>query len=338
MNIKFALCKTEDKLKIVKFMDENWGEKHVLIHNEEFYNFYYKAKNSKNLQFATASENGEILAIVGYIYANNSEQVQIWASIWCAKKGKNGIGLELMHALPKLTNAKLVACNNIRKNTMAFYEFLGYKAMRLPHFYRLCKKTNKAGYKVAKIENANILPYKNSEITFKLIKSENELSEKFTFIDNANFYKPHKDLWYIKRRYFNFPHQKYEVYGVYENKKPLALFIARTVGVNGTNVLRILDFIGNSEIFAQCGTAIDALMQEKKAEYADCYCYGFSEDVFAAAGFCKRGENSKNIIPNYLTPPLYENTEYYFFTSDDENFAMFKADGDQDRPNIKIDI
>ena len=29
-----------------------------------------------------------------------------------------------------------------------------------------------------------------------------------------------------------------------------------------------------------------------------------------------------------------ENIDYYFFTSDTENFVMFKADGDQDRKNL----
>ena len=36
------------------------------------------------------------------------------------------------------------------------------------------------------------------------------------------------------------------------------------------------------------------------------------------------------------TPPLYENTDYYFFTSALANFTMFKADGDQDKPNLQL--
>ena len=55
------------------------------------------------------------------------------------------------------------------------------------------------------------------------------------------------------------------------------------------------------------------------------------------SGFCARTEDDLNIIPNYLTPPLCENTEYYFFTSEPAAFTMFKADGDQDRPNIRVE-
>ena len=40
-----------------------------------------------------------------------------------AAKGHNGVGLELMNALPGLLNADVVACNNIRPNTCTFYQF-----------------------------------------------------------------------------------------------------------------------------------------------------------------------------------------------------------------------
>ena len=43
------------------------------------------------------------------------------------------------------------------------------------------------------------------------------------------------------------------------------------------------------------------------------------------------------VIPNYLTPPLLENTEYYYFTNEPEHFVIFRADGDQDRPNLPPD-
>ena len=58
-------------------------------------------------------------------------------------------------------------------------------------------------------------------------------------------------------------------------------------------------------------------------------------DVWLAAGFTERVEGDGCIIPNYLTPPVHENTEYYYFTNKPENFVLFKADGDQDRPNLK---
>ncbi|MDL2215778.1 hypothetical protein LJB77_01765 [Ruminococcaceae bacterium OttesenSCG-928-N02] len=149
---------------------------------------------------------------------------------------------------------------------------------------------------------------------------------------------PTKDLWYIGRRYFEypFPQQEYLVYGVPgESSHFDALLVLRCVPVERVNVLRLVDYIGPPALFGTLGPAISQVMAHFAAEYIDCYCYGIPPAIFEQAGFCERLPDSANIIPNYLTPILRENTEYYFFTSEENSFTLFKADGDQDRPNLK---
>ena len=82
---------------------------------------------------------------------------------------------------------------------------------------------------------------------------------------------------------------------------------------------------------------MDKLLADTGAEYADCYCAGIPAEVFAAMGFSERKPDDGTIIPNYLTPPLYDNTEYFYFTNRPDGFVLFKADGDQDRPNLPCD-
>ncbi len=337
----FRLCTAEEKPRIIDFMDDNWGSKHPLLHVNEFFDFYYDSKSEqykseplRPIQFAVACEDEKIIALVGYIYTCNNEPFDIWVSIWCAVKGKNGIGLELMSKLPELTNCRVMACNNIRPKTIPFYTFLGYTADKLSHYYRILDKKE---YVVAQINNKKILKAGGSA-TLELINTTEQLQS--SYVCDQKF-KPCKDLWYIKRRYFNYPLKTYEVYGVRlnQNKSNLydALLITHTATYNETNILRIVDYIGKPDLFAEVGSAINNVMLQKSAEYADCYCYGISEQIFELAGFCKRDENDLNIIPNYLDPPVFENTDYYFFTSNADDFTMFKADGDQDRPNIKCD-
>ena len=57
----------------------------------------------------------------------------------------------------------------------------------------------------------------------------------------------------------------------------------------------------------------------------------------AATGCSERKEGDANSLPNYRQPPLFENTEYYYFTSDPDRFVLFKADVAQDRPNLPAD-
>ena len=114
--------------------------------------------------------------------------------------------------------------------------------------------------------------------------------------------------------------------------------MTRTVTAQETGcaaVVRLVDFIGEDSVLPRIGAALDAILNHAGAEYMDCYNAGIPADVWLAAGFTERVEGDGCIIPNYLTPPVHENTEYYYFTNKPEGFVMFKADGDQDRPNLK---
>lgn len=63
----------------------------------------------------------------------------------------------------------------------------------------------------------------------------------------------------------------------------------------------------------------------------DLYSYGVAEETMAQAGFRLR-KDDKNIIPNYFEPFVQENVEIYVQVPD-EPIAIFRGDGDMDRPN-----
>lgn len=314
------LAQNNERGLITDFLDTHWGSRHPLIHCTDFFEHYYMPRGQ--LQFALAFSENELCAVAGYILANERKAPDIWVSIWCAKKGYNGAGLELMAALPKLTGARVMACNNIRPKTIAFYTFLGYTADRLPHYYRLGDTDT---FQVAKIAQAERLPVSPGK-PLEPLPTEEALR---AVLQPNETLSPHKDLWYLTRRYYHFPRQSYDVWHLDGR-----ILVTRTVDVEGRRVLRVVDYIGPAEDFPLLGFGIDLLMKEQNIEYADCYCAGISAEQMAQAGWSERKEDCPNIIPNYLTPPLYENTEYYYFTSNSEHFMMFKADGDQDRPNI----
>ena len=52
------------------------------------------------------------------------------------------------------------------------------------------------------------------------------------------------------------------------------------------------------------------------------------------AGFTLKSSQTKTVIPEYFSPFERKNITTYIFTNTLDNFRMFKADGDQDRPNI----
>ena len=102
-----------------------------LINRPELYHHYYAGRSGVP-QFAVAEDDGKYVSAAGYILANTNRRPDVWVSVWVAVKGRNGVGLELMNALPDLLHANVLACNNIRPNTCTFYQFLGWKAERRP--------------------------------------------------------------------------------------------------------------------------------------------------------------------------------------------------------------
>ena len=132
----------------------------------------------------------------------------------------------LMNALPGLLNADVVACNNIRPNTCTFYQFLGWKAERLPHYYRLGRRR---AYYLAKPLRYSLPPVQR-DLGLAKIESAADL---IPLGMPATPHTPRKDVWYMRRRYFHYPHFKYDVWAAQENGKLLAYVVTRRCAACG---------------------------------------------------------------------------------------------------------
>ncbi|MBQ5314215.1 MAG: hypothetical protein J6K30_09230 [Oscillospiraceae bacterium] len=317
---RLPLC---EKNKVVDFLNEHWGSRHPLVNNEQLFNYYYVDGDMTNFYYL--EDDGEIAAVCGYIKCSEKPDSDIWISIWCAKKGKNGLGLALMGKMQELTGARVMSCNNIRKNTMAFYTFLGYHPDEMKHYYRL---RDLSEYKMAVVNNKNI-PLCPAPST-QLVKFDNIEQIKAAF-NNFDSCKPQKDYWYVDKRYFRYPHYEYKVYGIYKDGSCDSLVVFRVNESDEGYVLRVVDYIGSPENICDLNGHIDALMEQFDCEFCDMYCFGADG---TKAGFVLRDKDDTNIIPNYLNTLLQQNIDYYFFTTDTDSFLMFKADGDQDRKNL----
>ena len=137
--VTFRLARLGEDQAIIDFINANFDMRLPLINRPELYHHYYAGRGGIP-QFAVAEDDGKYVSAAGYILANTNRRPDVWVSVWVAVKGRNGVGLELMNALPDLLHANVLACNNIRPNTCTFYQFLGWKAERLPHYYRLGRR------------------------------------------------------------------------------------------------------------------------------------------------------------------------------------------------------
>ncbi len=314
------------------FCEAAWGEPHALIHNETMFEYYYRAPDG-SLRFAVAKDaaTGDFLSVCGYIPANSCVSPDIWISFIASKKGAApALSLRLLEFIRTTTGCRTIACNNIRAKTRAIYEFFGYTVAEMTHYYRV--NDSLRDYTICRIAAPVSLPIEPASLTFARLTDPTQLRQ-FDF-EGTHEDKPYKDRAYVQKRFFENRWFDYEIYAACEHGDPVALLVLRIVRCADASAVRVVDFYGDSAYIPACGGVLDRLMRETGAEFVDWYAYGIDDALMLRAGLTARRADDVNIIPCYLDPPLFENTDYTLFTSEAVGYRVFRADGDQDRPNL----
>ena len=87
--------------------------------------------------------------------------------------------------------------------------------------------------------------------------------------------------------------------------------------------------------FALLSDFILVMLEEYDAEYIDLYSHGVQIELLEQAGFINRKKVNNLIIPNYFEPFEQKNIDLTFAYKTIQTLPpvrLFKADGDQDRP------
>ena len=113
--------------------------------------------------------------------------------------------------------------------------------------------------------------------------------------------------------------------------------IVRRCGDGIQDCIRIVDYIGRIIYMSEVKNQIQEYLQTNLLEYIDFVEVGLEAKELIEAGFVNRKHYDDVIVPNYFEPFLQENIDldYAFKTVvADSKPIFFKADADQDRPNV----
>ena len=332
--IRFA--KYEEIDEVMKFIDEHWRKGHIMSRNRELFEHEYLINGQINVVIAKDKKSGKICAFHGFMPASmNKEKLDFWGSMWKTADGEMGLlGIELVKRWRTFQKHRANLGCGVNPNTAVplMKKILNFGDVgKMKHFYCLSKRNE---YKIAKIGHYEQFK-ENESYQVKIIPFKNidEVKNNYDFSCNENIL-PYKDAWYINHRFFDYPINKYQVYGLKEDSslKCEALLMCREQEYNGEKILRIVDYIGKADLFA----GISKFLTEglKEYEYIDLYCYGFDTKFVEQAGMIELKDDDTNIIPNYFAPYVAENIDIWVGTPKGYKTAtFFKADGDQDRPN-----
>lgn len=331
--MQIRLAAYSEKSAILDFINENWQENHVFVRWPELFDDYHK--NGETLNYMIAIDEGKIYGVCGFIYANHEKQPDVWVALWkVIPSGIPSLGMDIINSLRKTLDYRVLSCCGIKKEVKKLYEFLGFQTGTLKHFYRLNKNCE---YRIAVVSD-NIQPdyVASDDVEFVQIRSEDEFRDVVKYErDVFHMTQPWKDHDYLIKKYFRNIAYKYLVFAIRTNWGAVdTVFFTKVVEANNSRAMRIVDFLGNETVLEICGKVLEQIMFDHNCEYIDFYEYGLSDSVLRKLGMKEMVESDKNIIPNYFEPFVQKNVDIHFFTNQIDNFRMFKADGDQERPNF----
>lgn len=329
------LATVADIPMIMDFLKEHWRKDHIMATNRELFDYEYTHGNDVDFVIAIKKETSTLEGIFGFLRCSKRRDGDLWGSMWKVNdKGDNMnlLGIELAKRVYSLTGCHYYCGNGANAGTTVPLRklFFREKTVKMKQFYWLNNRIKE--YRIAEIIDKWTPIKGDCSPDYKVIKfdSFNDLRNNFDIDRVENI--PHKDEWYINKRYFEHPIYKYDSYGIHDGSETKAVFFTREIRTQGAAILRIVDYLGNHEMLAGIYDFLDSLVKNNSYEYIDFFEYGIDDDILKKVGFRNR-EDYNNIIPNYFEPFVRENVDIWAHYKT-EGTTFFKADGDQDRPNL----
>lgn len=332
MAYEIRIAKLEELELVKDFLINHWKKDHILTRNDELMLWQHANYKEQQLNYVIAidSSNNQIDGLIGFIPTNHFDKFIIdhcaWIAIWKVREDavRPGLGVLLYRQLVKELNLKAIGGYAISDVAFKIYKSLKFTNGKMSHFFIRNHKFNV--FKIAQ--------YSNNYQEASLKKASNQECI-FTDWDKSSFPEittaPRKTSVFYVNRYLAHPVYDYKIKSVFVQNELVCLFVYRVIEVNESKCLRIVDWAGK---FPQnISTKFQELLQSEVAEYVDFLCHVSNPEEVLEMGFEEVSEEV--IMPHYFEPFIQKtiSLDYAYINNTGLPYALFKADGDQDRPN-----
>ena len=279
--------------------------------------------------------DGQIAGLLGFIPTSHFDPaIAYWRDVWLAYVESTArmltgpaSGLQLLRFLQRAAlpaGDMLLVGNN--EHVATLYRLLGFELVDLSHYYRANPAKRDFQLLAGNVQTCEFETFSNV-----CAGAAGERLDEFARVIEG--YSPGKTVEYVRNRYLRHPFYRYELVGVWREASPIALAVARKAEAASATAVRIVDLFGREEELACIGPAVDQLIREADAEYADFYGYGFGQESLARAGLLLKAEDV--IVPNYFEPFVQANVPIHcaMLRTTADPVRLVRGDSDQDRPN-----
>ena len=325
ISIRQALRSDRDNL--LTFIKEHWSENHVFVRVPELFDFQHLEDDK--IQFLVAYDAAVLVGVLGFIvYGDQYSESDAFIALWKVRDDYQGkIGIDLMHAFSQM-GFKSCSCIGIATKVLPIYKFMGYTVGKMNHHFILNSHIETCTIASAKKREYE---YKNSNPCLS-IREVHEVDTINTALEKTEEHY-YKSMKFFKKRFIEHPYFHYRFLGVFNNEEIIAVLVCREQEALSSKILRIVDVVGLRSAVYDIAFQLKSYIDSTSYEYVDLYQYGLDAHKLNENGFfLKDGQN--DIFPNYFEPFSKENVDLYWATQLKENYVFFKADGDQDRPNL----
>jgi hypothetical protein len=329
--MQITKCTHGELPALMNFIDKYWRKDHVLASEKTVMDWYYRTDDGYN--FILAQHEGEILAVLGYIdtdrfYTQTPKKSELWLALWSVSEnaGVPGLGLRLILALKKLFPQRTVSVLGLSEDASKIYKLLGYQVKALDQLFIHNQQINNYKLLHGSLPEYYCKPFGGKVFTLNDIE---QLKIDAKQIVDCR----HRGMEYFIHRYWSNPFTDYKLFRI-EVENQIGYAIGRVVTAKGASALRIVDCYGQLQLLGQALSWFEQYIQHQHLEYMDIYLSSDKNITLQEYGFINRADCDANlVVPNYFDPFVFKNVDLQAAMEDGNNAPVFKADGDQERPN-----
>ena len=333
-----SFCELGEIDEVIQFIDIYWRKNHIFTKDRVLLNWQHlDTRNSRyNFVIARSRSTNEIHAILGFLptyqFDYKIKNVKVWPCIWKVidNLGIRGLGVSLFYYLKENLAIEVIEILGISEIALKIYKKWGFDTGQMSHYFLLNNKLKK--FNIIKNISKKGNKSKDFHLNHKVIKIN---KTDFLEIENNFFKDQFKSKSYYINRFFNHPKYLYDFYMISSSTGEIAIIITRFNFVHESKCIRIVDYIGDKKMFSYTKSFFSELVETSNSEYIDFVVSGWTKEIILKAGFVDR-RDSEVIVPNYFEPFVMKNIDldYAIKSVTETEFNLYKADSDQDRPNL----